>query len=336
MGLRDASLWLVLLALHLPFSSPRLEDRADRTLGGDFSTSSAASSLHAFTSPPSAATPLRSRRHGGGRLASSASTSSSSLAASPPRSLNTLFAEMVDHLTATPSRSLPGVPMGMESGELSNDRLAASSHFGEADSDGNDFRARAARLRGAAFKGGWRPARDDAEQWISMDLGEPFLLTGVETQGMRGGADGRWVTEYALETSMDGRAWRPYEGSRRFKGNTDRDTVVRRMLDTPATVRCLRIRPRAWSSKGVGLRFEVLGIHLGKALGVQSGRALDFGDMRASSSLESGSTLDGAGQSGPETGRLFAREDIAAGGGGRRTRTTPSSGCRWTWASRTC
>lgn len=68
--------------------------------------------------------------------------------------------------------------LGMESGTILDSEISASSQY-----DSNHF-ARQGRLN---FRGGWRAAVDDENQWLQIDLGKGFAnVTRVGTQGRWG------------------------------------------------------------------------------------------------------------------------------------------------------
>lgn len=53
------------------------------------------------------------------------------------------------------------------------------------------------RIRTEKEGGAWCPAAQispDSSEWLEVDLGRPFLITAVETQGRYGGGHGREVS----------------------------------------------------------------------------------------------------------------------------------------------
>jgi hypothetical protein len=76
------------------------------------------------------------------------------------------------------------------------------------------------------------------EQWMEIDLGLPMEVSGVVTQG-RHNLD-QWVKTYKVSVKVDGEDW---EELGEFPGNTDRDTKVENMFDTPKQARYMRILP---------------------------------------------------------------------------------------------
>ena len=47
------------------------------------------------------------------------------------------------------------------------------------------------------FNGSWSAALNDRNQYLGIDLGEDFTVTGIETQGSSDNAT--WVTKYTLQ-----------------------------------------------------------------------------------------------------------------------------------------
>lgn len=98
--------------------------------------------------------------------------------------------------------------------------------------------------------------------WLQVDFLEPHVITGVLTQGLPD-AD-KWVTQYALSFSLDGLTFTPYSDkpngpARLFRGNTDRDSIVKHMLGKSVEARYVRIIVIESSLQGTGLRFNLIG-----------------------------------------------------------------------------
>ena len=56
--------------------------------------------------------------------------------------------------------------------------------------------------------GAWTPEVQNAYQYLQIDLGKPYMITRLHTQGRRGSDE--YVSEYFLEYSDDGTTWRRY------------------------------------------------------------------------------------------------------------------------------
>ncbi|XP_069586113.1 contactin-associated protein-like 5 [Ranitomeya imitator] len=109
--------------------------------------------------------------------------------------------------------------------------------------------------------GGWSPLESSAKQWLQIDLGERFDITGSATQGRHGSSD--WVTRFSLMFSDTGRNWKPYHHDDtiwEFPGNTNADGVVNHKFQHSIKARFLRFIPLEWNPSGrIGMRVEVYG-----------------------------------------------------------------------------
>ncbi|XP_031749305.1 contactin-associated protein-like 5 [Xenopus tropicalis] len=118
-----------------------------------------------------------------------------------------------------------------------------------------------AKLNSREGAGGWTPLESNTRQWLQIDLGERFDITGVATQGRYGSSD--WVMSYSLMFSDTGRNWRPYHQDNNiwaFAGNTNADGVVQHKFQHSIKARFLRFVPTEWNLVGrIGMRVEVYG-----------------------------------------------------------------------------
>ena len=92
-------------------------------------------------------------------------------------------------------------PLGMESGDITDDQITASSEYS------SKYGWVHARLRKGDF---WAAKRNDANQWIQVDLGKIMTVKGVATQG-RPTSPLQYVTKYKLQYSNDGKTFRDYK-----------------------------------------------------------------------------------------------------------------------------
>lgn len=102
-------------------------------------------------------------------------------------------------------------------------------------------------------RGGWSPQLSDQEQYLQINLGVMYKITGVATQGGDGLSE--WVSSYKLQYSVDGNVWQYYGAI--LSGNADSDTVVKRELQS-LTAEMIRFRPQTWNGK-ITMRVEVFG-----------------------------------------------------------------------------
>ena len=78
--------------------------------------------------------------------------------------------------------------LGIADGTIPDDKMFASSILAVND------KAHLGRLN---FGGAWSAAVNDVNQYLGIDLGEDFTVTGIETQGSSDKAT--WVTKYTLQ-----------------------------------------------------------------------------------------------------------------------------------------
>ena len=93
------------------------------------------------------------------------------------------------------------VALGVESGEISDSQVTASTEWTE-----DEYAARLGRLHvkdTAEHEGAWESLVADVNQWLQVDLGiQKTNVTLVATQGRNG--FGHWVKEYSLQYSNNG------------------------------------------------------------------------------------------------------------------------------------
>ncbi|XP_077988665.1 protocadherin Fat 4-like [Glandiceps talaboti] len=151
-----------------------------------------------------------------------------------------------------------GEPLGMESGDITDAQLTASSFY---DSNHTPQRARLYQPSEGSFAGAWATAVNDNNQWIKVDLGRQREITGFVTQG-REDAD-QWVTQYKISYSDDNSNWVYYKDDSGndwvFDGNTDRYTTVPNMIDEHFLARYVRIYPVGYYGH-TSMRMEIYGI----------------------------------------------------------------------------
>ncbi|KAI8487880.1 hypothetical protein Bbelb_343280 [Branchiostoma belcheri] len=146
-------------------------------------------------------------------------------------------------------------PLGMESGAIPDDSITAYSIWGVG------YEPYRGRLNGVTGVGAWSVRTNAIGEWLQVDLGEMKTVTGTIIQGRYHNAD-QWVTSYKLQYSVDGLSWMKYassDGSEEvFPGNTDRNTPVTNLLDSPTDARFVRFLPQTWHLH-MSMRVEVLG-----------------------------------------------------------------------------
>ena len=88
----------------------------------------------------------------------------------------------------------------MESGEITDKQISASTVYpGYFASRGRLHIQQSANIAGA-----WLSTKQDAKQWLQVDLGDQFTtVTRIATQGRNGAQYGQWVTKYQLQYSNE-------------------------------------------------------------------------------------------------------------------------------------
>ncbi|XP_043361564.1 neuropilin-2 isoform X5 [Dermochelys coriacea] len=151
------------------------------------------------------------------------------------------------------------VPLGMESGRISNEQISASSTY----SDGR-WTPQQSRLN--SDDNGWTPNLDSNKEFLQVDLRFLTMLTAIATQGAisKETQNGYYVRSYKLEVSTNGEDWMMYRHGKNhkvFQANTDVTEVVLNKIHTPVLTRFVRIRPQVWHN-GIALRLELYGCRI--------------------------------------------------------------------------
>ena len=102
------------------------------------------------------------------------------------------------------------------------------------------------------------------KQWIQVDFLQPKLVSGIITQGLPN-VD-RWSHKFFLSTSLDGLSFTPYSETaggvpKIFDGNTDRDSIIRHMLNRNVEARYVRLIVTEGGPDGIGMRFNLIGCY---------------------------------------------------------------------------
>uniref|UniRef100_A0A8C2IK70 Neuropilin n=1 Tax=Cyprinus carpio TaxID=7962 RepID=A0A8C2IK70_CYPCA len=167
-------------------------------------------------------------------------------------------------------------PLGMESGEITEDRISASSQYNPSWSP--------LRSRLNFPENGWTPSDDSVREWIQVDLGFLRYVTAIGTQGAisKETKKAYYVRTYKISVSSNGEDWIMLKDKTKpmvFHGNQNPTDEVRARLPKPTLTRYLRIRPLSWV-QGICMRFEVYGCKISDApcssmLGMVSGQISD-------------------------------------------------------------
>uniref|UniRef100_A0A6P8J2Q7 Uncharacterized protein LOC116306425 isoform X2 n=1 Tax=Actinia tenebrosa TaxID=6105 RepID=A0A6P8J2Q7_ACTTE len=149
------------------------------------------------------------------------------------------------------TEGLKGEPLGMESSEIKDENITASS-FAE------NTPPSSARLNNTA---GWC-AKEAEGSWLQVDLEDLHCVTSIATQGNPGGNQD-YVKKYKIEYSQDGDKWTTHEenGNQIFDANVDNTSVKTNDLQKVIVARYIRICPVEWYCWPC-LRIEVYGAPL--------------------------------------------------------------------------
>ncbi|XP_019631135.1 PREDICTED: uncharacterized protein LOC109475034 [Branchiostoma belcheri] len=149
-------------------------------------------------------------------------------------------------------------PLGMEDGRISNHQITASSTMGR-----NGTLPYQGRLNG--WGAWWADVISDSNlgsnEWFQVDLLKPTYVTGLMTQGVRGGL----IITYKLFYSNDSHGpWMVYrdKSSNReelFKGVTRVGETSHQHFAYPILTRYVRLKPHFLSNKYATLRMELVG-----------------------------------------------------------------------------
>ncbi|KAM6953811.1 LOW QUALITY PROTEIN: neuropilin-1a [Aplochiton taeniatus] len=145
-------------------------------------------------------------------------------------------------------------PLGLESGEITSDQIAASSQYNPSWSPNVPSELLTETT--------WTPA-EDYKECIQVDLGFLRFVSAVGTQGAVSQETQKkyYVKTYKVDVSSNGEDWITLkEGSKQkiFQGNTNPTDVAKAMLPKPTLARYIRVRPVTWET-GIAVRFEVYG-----------------------------------------------------------------------------
>uniref|UniRef100_A0A8D3A2A4 Neuropilin n=1 Tax=Scophthalmus maximus TaxID=52904 RepID=A0A8D3A2A4_SCOMX len=206
-------------------------------------------------------------------------------------------------------------PLGMESGEISSERISASSQYN------SNWSPERSRLN--YQENGWTPSDDTVREWIQVDLGFLRFITAVGTQGAISKETKKhyYVRSYKVDLSSNGEDWVAVkEGSKQkiFQGNHNAVDEVHAVLPKQTLARYVRIRPMSWE-QGICMRFEIYGCRTSDypcsgMLGMVSGQISDA-QIAASSYADRGWVAENArlltgrsGWTGQQTKQPFRNE----------------------------
>ncbi|XP_060761946.1 neuropilin 1b isoform X2 [Neoarius graeffei] len=167
-------------------------------------------------------------------------------------------------------------PLGMESGEISDERITASSQYNPSWSP---FRSRLNYQ-----ENGWTPSEDSTKEWIQVNLGFLRYVSAIGTQGAISQETKKayYVKTYKVSISTNGEDWIMVKDGIKhkvFQGSRSPTDEVRAFFPKPTLTQYIRIRPLTWE-QGICMRFELYGCKISDSpcssmLGMVSGQILD-------------------------------------------------------------
>ena len=141
----------------------------------------------------------------------------------------------------------------MESGEIKDSQITASSYF-------DQYYPWNARLNmksvPGTISGAWSSGSYSAPHWVQIDLGSVKKVNVIATQGHPD--RGQWIKTYQILSGNDPNSLTLYDNGRIFTGNTDRNTIVKNILQPPIVARYIRVLVKSWQLWPV-LRMELYG-----------------------------------------------------------------------------
>ena len=153
------------------------------------------------------------------------------------------------------------LPLGLQSGEISDSQLRASSSFTSA------VGATMARLDSEEGGGAWCPSglvsqQADTKQWLEVNLGRRLRISGLALQGRWGGGQGaEWTPEVTLSWhDVDRDVF--VQSSQVYPANTDTYSTVNIRLEEEIETDVIRVIPVSQHPRAVCLRLELYGCQL--------------------------------------------------------------------------
>lgn len=118
-------------------------------------------------------------------------------------------------------------------------RSASSVHNGEAIGTGHG-RGRLDSTQG------WSSQHNTVGQWYQIDNGVVDTISGIAIKGRKDYT--QWVKTFKVQYKGTSETWVDVDGGKIYTGNTDKDTRVDAIFDTPVEGRYVRIYPQTWNS----------------------------------------------------------------------------------------
>uniref|UniRef100_A0A4W5KFQ9 ferroxidase n=1 Tax=Hucho hucho TaxID=62062 RepID=A0A4W5KFQ9_9TELE len=134
------------------------------------------------------------------------------------------------------------VPLGMESRQIEDHRITASSTASCWYS--GSWQASLARLNTQGTVNAWQAKNNNMNQWLQVEMAQVKKITGIITQGAKSlGTEMYSCCSFSIQT---------------FPGNTDNNGHVKNYIYPPIFSRFIRVIPQTWKTS-ITLRIELLG-----------------------------------------------------------------------------
>ena len=101
----------------------------------------------------------------------------------------------------------------------------------------------------------WSAKHNTVGQWYQIDNGVVDTITGIAIKG-RNDVD-QWVKTFKVKVKGTSETWVDVDGGKIYTGNTDRNTQIDVIFDTPVEGRYVRIYPQTWNSY-MSLRADII------------------------------------------------------------------------------
>ena len=101
----------------------------------------------------------------------------------------------------------------------------------------------------------WSAKHKTVGQWYQIDNGVVDTITGIAIKG-RNDVD-QWVKTFKVKVKGTSETWVDVDGGKIYTGNTDRNTQIDVIFDTPVEGRYVRIYPQTWNSY-MSLRADII------------------------------------------------------------------------------
>ncbi|XP_064650261.1 discoidin domain-containing receptor tyrosine kinase B-like [Lineus longissimus] len=154
------------------------------------------------------------------------------------------------------------LPLGMESGDIPDEAISASSTY-----DAKSVSGKFGRVRQDTAGGAWCPKNiiyQDVYEYLQVEFSQLVLITKVETQGRNGQGHGKeyaeqYLLEYQRDNLTDWKRYKSRKGREMLNGNWDTDTAVGRELDPAIIAKRVRVVPYSRYHRTVCMRVEFHG-----------------------------------------------------------------------------